>query len=322
MKPTQPLIGHHAVLAFLNRAVENGHLAHAYLFVGPEHAGKTTVAMTFVGKLLGSDTPLTHADFSMVERERDAKTGKLHGSIIIEQIRVLVGRLALSAFLGGYRVCFIDGANLMTTEAANALLKTLEEPHQKTVLLLLAPSETGVLPTIRSRCQVIRFPRVSTAEIRDGLMARHVPAEKAELYARLAGGLPGMAVSLASQPSSLDAMFALRETLLRFPSQPVADRWSAIERLLPAKMPFQEAVDRARGVTDLAAELIRDALLSSSDLDDSITHVDVRDRLAAWGADAGSARLAAAGEDIARTRTLLDANVSPRTALERLALSF
>lgn len=316
------LIGHGAAMTFLARAAQSGRLAHAYLFVGPEHVGKRTAALTFASDLFGTANPLAHADFSLLERERDAKTGRLHGTIVIDQVRALVGRLALGSFLGGYKVCVIDGAHLMTPDAANALLKTLEEPRSKTVLLLTAPSEAAVLPTILSRCQVTRFGRVPAAELREGLAARGIGAVKAELCARLAGGLPGAAVSLAEDEAAMDAMFALRETLLRMPSQPVVERWAAIDKLLPAKLPFQEAVDRARGVTDLAAELVRDALLSASGRSEDIAHVDEAERVAAWGASAGASRLAAVGERVTETRELLAANVSPRTALERLTLSF
>ncbi len=316
------MIGHHRALAFLEHAAASDRLAHAYLFAGPEHVGKMTGALAFAGTQLSTSTPATHPDFSLVERGRDAKTGKLHGTIVLDQIHELVGRLALGAFIGGYKVCVLDGAHLLTPEAANALLKTLEEPRPKTILLLLATAEADVLATIRSRCQIMRFDRVATTEIAAHIEQRGIAADKALLYARLSGGLPGKAIAYAEQSTSLAALFDLRDLLLRFPALSVAERWAALEKRIPAKTPFQEAGDRAIAILDLAAELIRDAMLTAAGMPDAASHVDVRDRLIAWASSAGPERLASAADQITETRALIDANVNPRTALERFVLSF
>ncbi len=318
----ETLIGHTKTLAFLARAAAADKLAHAYLFVGPEHVGKMTAALDFASTLLHTATPATHPDFTLVERGRDAKTGKLHGTIVLEQIHALTGRLALGAFLTGYKICVIDGAQLLTPEAANALLKTLEEPRPKTILLLLATSDAEILPTIRSRCQVMRFGRVATQEIAAQLARSGTAKEKALLYARLSAGLPGKAISYAEDPKSLDALFSLRDTLLHFPELSVAERFATIEKRIPAKTSFQEAGDRAIAMLDLSAELIRDALLIAAGRSDAITHIDARDSIAVWANAAGTKKLAAAAEEIAETRRLIDANVNPRTALERFVLSF
>ena len=313
-------LGHDQALAFLARALAADRLAHGYLFVGPEHVGKMTAALAFAATLLCTESPAAHPDFTLVARERDQKTGKLHDTIVLDQVHALTGRLALGAFLGGYKVCVIDGAQLLTPEAANALLKTLEEPRQKTVLILLVNSEAEVLPTIRSRCQVMRFDRVATTAIAAHLAKRGVAADKALLYARLSGGLPGKAIAFADDPASLDALFALRDMLLRFPELSVAERFALIEKRIPAKTPFQEASDRAAAILDLCAELVRDALLVATGMSDMLVHVDARDRITAWANSAKTARLTAAAEEITETRRLLDANVNPRTALERFVL--
>ena len=322
-KTATKIIGHEPILAFLEHSANAGRLAHAYLFAGPEHVGKMAVAREFTHSLFPGVADLaTHPDFAVIERERDAKTGKLHGSIILEQIHALTGRLSLGAFIGGYKDCIIDGAETMTTEAANSLLKTLEEPRPKTILILLANSEAEVLPTIRSRCQIIRVGRVSTEAIVSALVARGVTQGKALLYAGLSGGLPGKAIAYSENPNSLDEMFALRDTVLGFSRLPVAQRWSAIDKLLPAKMPFQEAGDKARLVIDLVAEIVRDALLVASGVSASPTHTDLAVILSSWASEVGQAKLANIADLTCSSRKLLDSNVNPRTVLERLALSF
>jgi DNA polymerase III subunit delta' len=315
------LIGHSVAMAFLDRAAATDRLAHAYLFVGPEHVGKRCAALALAAKLLGTPDPEGHADFALLERERDAKTGRLHGTIVIDQVRALIGRLALGSFLGGYKVCVIDGAHLMTPDAANSLLKTLEEPRSRTIVILTALAETSVMPTIRSRCQVIRFERVPVAEVQSGLETRAMVPADAALFARLSGGLPGVALALSVDGAALTEMRSIRAALLAMSEQPVAERWAEVARLLPPRLPFQEAIDRARTVTDLAAELVHDALLVTVDRTDSIAHADAAPQIAAWARRAGKAGLAAVGERITETRELLAANVAPRTALERLTLS-
>lgn len=315
-------LGHERILAFIEHAASADRLAHAYLFAGPEHVGKMAAALAVAASLLGTGAPASHPDFTLIERGRDPKTGKLHGWIVIDQAHALVGRLSLGAFMGGWKVCVIDGAHLLNTEAANALLKTLEEPRPKTVLILLAISESDVLPTIRSRCQVMRFDRVPSATIVGHLIAAGTAPDKALLYARLSGGLPGKAIAFAEDPAAIESLFALRDTFLGFPGVSIAERWAAIGKLIPAKLPFQEAGDRAASALDLAAELIRDALVASAGRPDAAAHIDVRDRIAVWAAAVGPRRLAAAAEQIEATRRLIEANVSPRAALERFVLSF
>src|SRR5690606_14237292 len=136
----------------------------------------------------------THPDFTFVERERDAKTGKPHAFINIEQVQALTARLSMGSMMGGWRVAIVDCAHVLNESSANALLKRLEEPHEKTVLFLTAHSADQVMQTIRSRCQVLRFGRVATLEIVDVLKQAGADADTAQLYARLADGRPGIAL--------------------------------------------------------------------------------------------------------------------------------
>ncbi len=314
------VIGHAAALDVLDRAIATGRLAHAYLLVGPEGAGKMAVAKRFAAMLLGVQSPETHPDYAFVERVRDAKTGKPHADILLSQVQALTARLSLAPMMGGWRVAILDGAQLLNKESANALLKTLEEPHEKTMLLLTATSAEEVIATIRSRCQLLRFNRVAAAEISAALLARGTDAGQAELYARLADGRPGVAVGFAEKDASrFEAMMAMRETILSMPAAAVADRFMAIEKAIPPKLPFQDAVDRATEWLDLFAELLRDALLIRLGASERIVHVDVSNRVAAWSRQCDPAAVLARVEE---SRKLLLANVSPRAVLEQVVAAF
>lgn len=315
------VVGHAEVIDLLARSLDRGRIAHAYLFSGPGEVGKRTVARAFAGALLGDDAPLDrHPDFIFVERNTDPKTGVRKTGITIEQIRDLRGRLAMGAFMNGWRAAIIDDAHLMNVESANALLKSLEEPHPRTLLILIASSDDAVLPTIRSRCQVIRFGRVSTDRIVAALGQRGVAGEEARLYARLADGRPGRAFALADGRERLADMRELREQLLGMLDASLTDRVMTMEKLVPQKLTFIEAGERAGTVLELLGEVLRDAVMVLTDHAEGAIHVDVLPRIAAFADRSGAGRVVAALELVERARRLIRENVNPRAALEHVAL--
>ncbi|KPJ86169.1 hypothetical protein AMJ57_00150 [Parcubacteria bacterium SG8_24] len=316
------MIGHDRILDFLQTAVDKDRLAHAYLLVGPEHVGKTTLARIFARHLLGHGGHLdTHPDFFLIRRECDAKSGKPHQAIVIGQVRALCEKLAMGAFMGGWKVCIIAEAEALNQEAANALLKTLEEPHPKTLLLLVATSAENVMPTIRSRCQVISFGRVAASRIRDALRERGVNEPEAQLFSRLADGCPGRAFRFVEDAETLEDMRKMRRRILGLHRQDTAERWRALDGLLPNRATFIETAARAGQVMDLMAELLRDTLLIGQGRRDDVVHVDVRDEVEAWGRELGTDRVLSALESLETARSRVRSNVGPRAVLEHLALA-
>ena len=317
------LIGHASVAAFLDKAWHGGRLAHAYLFVGPEHVGKMTAARHLARLVLGGGTPLArHPDLLVVERGRDAKTGKFHADIVLDQVHALRGWLARGALLGGWKVAVIDGAQYLNKEAANALLKSLEEPQPRTLIILLTDAADRIYPTIRSRCQTVVLGRVRRAEIAAALARTGLDQARAELFARLAEGCPGRALGLAQDPAAFADLDAKRRLLLDLTEAPLADRWLLLDKAVPAKLSFNEAAEQARLTVDLLAGLLRDALLAAYGRPESLVNADLAPRLVAWAGKLGPARIAAALEEAAAAKRRLEENVSPRAALENLALVF
>lgn len=143
-----------AVLEHLETARRNGAVAHCYLFTGPRGAGKMNTAKTFAATLLGAERErlLAHPDFFMLAR------GEADEEISIDEVRALRGRLMLTSACGGWRVAIIERVELLAKDAASALLKTLEEPGEKTVIVMTAERFGAVLPTIRSRAVRTAFP--------------------------------------------------------------------------------------------------------------------------------------------------------------------
>ena len=157
--------------------------AHAYLFHGPRGVGKRRAALAFAGELLG-DAPRVarraHPDLYVLE--------PLGGQIRIDPIRDLRRDLHMRPFEAARRVYLVFGAELMNEDAADALLKDLEEPPDYAVVVLIADDLGPLPPTIRSRCQHVPFRRLSQRAVKAYLSSRGAEGERLEALARVAGG--------------------------------------------------------------------------------------------------------------------------------------
>ncbi|HJU39387.1 MAG TPA: DNA polymerase III subunit delta', partial [Tahibacter sp.] len=189
--------------------LRRGAMPHALLLAGPAGLGKRAFASQLVAFLLceaRGDVACgrcrgcllvkagSHPDRAGVELElRD--DGKLRTEIVVEQIRVLSSRLAMTAQFGGFQVATIDPADLMNTAAANALLKTLEEPGAGTVMILISDAPSRLPATIRSRCQRLDFALPDRAAAIAWLKAQGLADPDVALDA--AAGNPGVALELA-----------------------------------------------------------------------------------------------------------------------------
>ena len=190
-------IGHQQVATLLEAEVAEP--SHAYLFVGPAGTGKGTIARQFAAALLCGGDPRCerrvlarqHPDVVLIEP--DGRT-----SITVDQARSAVSLASLAPYEADRKVFLFEEGGLMTDEAANALLKTLEEPTPSTIFVIVAESEDQLPDTIASRCRTVVFGRVTEDEIVAGLVARGVEPEQAQQAARISGGRPGLALSLAT----------------------------------------------------------------------------------------------------------------------------
>ncbi len=216
------LVGHEDAERELRRLDQIGRLPHAILLCGPRGIGKATLAFRLARFLLArpeerSGTPdegLTidpesgvfrrvaaggHADLLTVERAYDARRRRLRGEIVVEDAREITSFFRLTAAEEGWRIVVVDGAEEMNRSAANALLKVLEEPPRRALLLLVSHSPGRLLPTIRSRCR--RFPLAALRRpLVMQLLGRHRPEigdPEAEALAMLGDGSIGRVLELA-----------------------------------------------------------------------------------------------------------------------------
>ena len=221
------LVGHDAAQSLLLSAYNSGRLPHAWLIAGPKGVGKATLAYRFarfllaeqpVGGLFGAppktdslaiaaDHPVYrlvasggHPDLLAVERGWDVKRKRLRSEIVVDDTRAIAAFLHLTSAQGGWRVVIVDGANDMNRNAANALLKVLEEPPKRAVLLLTSESPGRLLPTIRSRCRMLHLKKLPETVVSEAIMRQSpdlAPVDALAL-AQLAEGSIGRALILAA----------------------------------------------------------------------------------------------------------------------------
>ena len=224
----EQLIGHEWAVQQLREALRNDHVGHAYLITGQAHIGKTTLARTFAQalnctaddvaarpcgqcrtcQLIAADR---HPDVRLVEGETSSR-GRL--SLKIEQIRALQQELNLAPYEARTKVAILRRFDAANPSAANAFLKTLEEPPGEVILLLTADNADSLLPTITSRCRVLSLRPIPQARIATALQARWgVEPAEARRLAHLAGGRLGWAVNAVTTPEALQARDGALESL-------------------------------------------------------------------------------------------------------------
>jgi DNA polymerase III subunit delta' len=210
----------------LLESARSGRLAHAWLLTGPKGVGKATLAYRFARFLLAGEAGETnalfdappptgleldpqhpvfrrvasggHADLRVLARAVNPKTGKLRSEIVVDDVRDAIAFLRLTPSEGGWRVVIVDGAEDMNRNAQNALLKVLEEPPARAVLLLVCHAPGRLLPTIRSRCRRLDLRSLPAASIQQLIAQRAADLPEADraLAAGLAEGSIGRALSI------------------------------------------------------------------------------------------------------------------------------
>ena len=245
------LVGHDAAARAFAAAWRSGRLHHAWLICGPPGIGKATFARAAARWVLAGfpegETPLsvppgaatarkvaagTHPDLRIVERAENPKTGRLFAEIRIDDVRAMTEFLRLTGAESPWRVAIIDPADALSPEAANALLKILEEPPPKALILLVAHAPARLLPTIRSRCRRLSLsplPRAEVAALLGRLLPDLAPAE-AEAAVALSGGSVGRALALA-EGGAAELSAALGRVFQGLPGLDAASAHALAERL-------------------------------------------------------------------------------------------
>lgn len=315
-----PVVGHEWAVTQLQRAAAEQRIAHAYLISGPEHVGKMTLARALALALnCTADAPpcgrcractlinaSKHPDVQII-----APDGR---SLKIDQVRALEHDLALRPVEARFRVAVFDQFETATIEAQNALLKTLEEPPDYAVLILVAADPELLLPTIVSRCQQIPLRPLTVAQVRDALIARwRVEAGHADLLAHLSGGRLGWAVRAAADPSLLAARATALDDLIELLTSDRVRRFAYAETL--TKNP-----ERTREVLNVWRTWWRDVMLLGSGSQAALVNIDRGSQLQTLARQVNAAQAKAAAGACGRALWQIDRNATPRLVMEVLLL--
>ena len=316
--------GHTWVQQMLQDVVLSGRTSHAYLFVGPDQIGKTTLAKAFA-QAITCESPVAgdglgacgqcracrlaaeggHPDHRFIEPS--------NGQIKIEAIRNLIREANLSPIEGKYKVFIIQSFDRSNPSAANALLKTLEEPSETTRILLTSSQAVSLLPTITSRCQVLQLRPVPVRDVSTHLQANWgMAAERADLLANLSGGRIGWAIQLGIQPE-----------LWQVHEQRLDNIKELVQKDVVERMAYAGKLATASDVEETLREWLvwwRDVLVVQRGCDELVVNSDQMDdvRHLAKMSNPGDVRRFIGA--ILETAGYLRRNVNPRLAIEALLL--
>jgi len=327
------IVGQSRAVALLRHSLERGTMAHAYLIVGPPHVGKMTLALDLARAVncLGDEHPCgqceacrkiasgKHADVQVIGLDSSANSSdKPRTEIGIDQVRELQHSSSLNPFEGKYRVYIIDGAELMSTEAANCLLKTLEEPSAGVLFILLTATESALPATVVSRCQRLELRPLPVSQVGVALSEGWgVEPKKAELLARLSHGCLGWAIAAAGDDNLLEQRAQRLDKLLDIMSADYEERFDYVNQLVAW---FSQSRSLVQEILDLWLDLWRDLLLVKLGCIDDVTNIDRRETLAGLAQGYRLAEVRAFVGAIQAAGEQLRQNANPRMVLEVLML--
>ncbi len=307
MKSFDEIRGHEQAIDLLRTMLDRRRVPQALLFQGPAGIGKGTTAMALARSLLCNEQTTAcgrceacrlfaagnHEDFTLLRRlpkhppRKGPRGPELNRDINVDQIRQMTGLIGQTPRRSQHRVILIDDADLMNRNAQNALLKSLEEPAPKVVMVLVAANPNHLLPTVRSRCMAIRFAALRSRELADILVEMDYEAADAEARAAFAEGRPGRAIELDPDDLRLrrDALLqslgklSTGQHLDEIPSQ-------------GAEIAGKDETDFHEGM-DLLQGLLRDAARAAIDPEDpALIHIDRAEPLSRLGRRLGPVRTA------------------------------
>lgn len=324
------LLGHEWAVDMLRRHVSRGEVRHAYLFCGPPGLGRRTLALR-LAQALNCEKPIAagqpcyscrscrqietmgHPDLSVVEPVDSDFTPSPGGEIRIQQIRELKKTFALKPYQSRYRVALLLRFQEANDNASNALLKTLEEAPPHAVLALTADHPEQLLPTIVSRCEVLRLRPLPVEAVSADLIERGVDEDRARLLAHLSGGRPGYARRLAEDATLLEKR---------------DERLDALQSLLPAsrveKFSYAEKLskdkDAMRQTILIWLSYWRDVLLRVAGAETPLVNMDrnMEIEFLAGRMDLSAARRVVGWHESALEK--MDRNVNARLLAEALLL--
>jgi len=321
------MLGNEWAVDLLKSHLVGENLRHAYLFTGPKGVGKRTLALRFV-QALNCTSPIhpgepcrqcrlckqidqgQYPDLAIVQSE------EMGGKLVVDQVRDLQRSLSLAPYQSKYRVALLLNFEAANQSASNALLKTLEEPPPHVILVLTAQSSDLLLPTVVSRCEVLRLRALPIINITDFLLTHgQAKPEQAELLAHLSDGCPGLAIAWMQNPQALaQRSIWLNEHLALLAGNRVS-RFAYTEKLYKTR---EKPV--ISEILHVWLSLWRDVFLRSGAAAVPLVNLDKKDEIEGLVKQYDINKAYSVVSSIIHTLELFEKNVNIRLALENLML--
>jgi len=277
------LLGHDWAVDMLRQHIVHGAVRHAYLFTGPPGLGRRTLTLRFAQALNCAQpsapgeacracrdckhiASMQHPDLAVIRAEQEG------GTLKVDQVRAVQRMLALKPYQSRYRVALFLRFQEANPSAANALLKTLEEAPDHAILLLTADNAEQLLPTIISRCEVLRLRPMPIESVEGYLRQRGADESTARLVAHLSGGRPGYALRMLEDPNTLDFRHQRLDDLRQLLSASRVMKFEYAEKLARDR-------DAMRQVLLLWLAYWRDVMLRAAQADTPLANVDRADEI-------------------------------------------
>jgi DNA polymerase-3 subunit delta' len=328
------VVGQENVISLLQNNLVKKNLPHAFLISGPKHVGKMTLAVDIAQAVncdnnnppCGKCTSCIkiaqgkHADIQVISLTsvNDDEEGKTRTEISIDDIRQIQHTVSLPPFEGKHKVFIIEGAESMSIEAANCLLKTLEEPATQAVFILLTSNVSLIPETVASRCQKISLNPIAAEKIEINLTAVYdIDIEKASILSKLSHGCFGWALSAAQDEKLLENYFEKRNKALEVIEANLQERFSYAGTLATQ---FTKDRSPVYEILDIWLDIWRDVLLFKADLPENINNIDIEKQLKQWSNAINIQDIRNSIRSIQETKERLDLNVNSKLALEVMML--
>lgn len=326
-------IGQDKAINELKKSLKSTRTCHAYLFVGPRQVGKMTLALDLAKGLncVEDNNPCqkcsqctrisreSHVDVRIIGLDSSTNKNRQNRvQIGIDQIREIQRESSLKPFEGSHRVYIFDGAEQLSEEASNCLLKTLEEPPDQVVLILLTSNTEILLPTLISRCRTLELKPVSKTLISREMQSRYnVDVSVADEIAHLSSGIPGWAMDAISNPKILEDLNNTLGIIEDTVSSDLINRFTYASNLASSFWGNRESVKKE---LSLWLHWWRDLLLTKEGVVEHVIHRSKIETFQTVSNSLSSAQIVMAIQAIRKTTQYLDINTNPRLALEELML--
>ena len=331
IKANWGLLGHEWAVEMLKEHIRNDSVRHAYLFCGPPGLGRRTLALRFA-QALECGTPLApgepcgtcktcqqigrmqYPDLAVIQAEKEG------GTLKVEQVRSICQSLSLTPYQGRYRLALFLRFQEANANASNALLKTLEEAPARAILILTADTPEQLLPTITSRCEILRLRPLPVEVVEAHLQTLGADEQTSRLLAHLSGGRPGYALHLKEDHEALD-----------FRAERLTEMHDLLRATRRARFAYAEKMANRKPDPDLEKYrqtlllwlgFWRDVLLRAAGSDAPLTNVDRIPEIEALASRLGLAKARLLVEAAENALDLLKKNVNARLLAEVLLLDW